>query len=115
MILRGREPYLVYGTPGASGQTETLVQVTNNLLLFGMDLQAAIEAPRFRHAGGVEVLLECGVGDAVCDALARKGHTLSRIPHWDAACGGVEAILLHEGGILMGAADPRRDGVALGL
>lgn len=116
MILKNNKPYLVYGTPGAFGQTQTLVQVTNNLLVFGLDLQESIEIPRFRHTNGLEIFIEHGLEQNVYEELKLRGHHIKMIPHWDATCGGVEAILIHQkNGVLMGAADPRRDGVALGF
>lgn len=116
MIFKDDKPFIVFGTPGAFGQTQTLVQITNNIILFGMDLQEAIEIPRFRHTDGLEILIEYGMEDRVYEELRLKGHDIKMIPHWNAMCGGVEAIMInHKNGALMGAADPRRDGVALGF
>ena len=115
MMLRDGQPYLVYGTPGASGQTQTLVQVTNNLLVHGMDLQDAIEAPRFRHTEGAESLIEFGYEEGTYKELESRGHKLTLLSRWDNDCGGVQAIMIDPATkILMGGADPRRDGVALG-
>jgi gamma-glutamyltranspeptidase/glutathione hydrolase len=81
-----------------------------------MDVQEAIEAPRFRHVQAAESLIEHGFDDSVYNELRRRGHQLTIVPRWDSDCGGVEAILIDQRtGVLAGAADPRRDGVALGF
>ena len=81
----------------------------SNLTDFGMDPQAAIDAPRcFADPEGLSV--ERGYSDAVRADLAAMGHKVS-IP--DIPIGGAQAIQL-EGEILIGASDPRKDGCALG-
>ena len=49
LALRGGEPWLAFGTRGADGQPQTGLQLLNGLLDFGLDLQAAMEAPRWAH------------------------------------------------------------------
>jgi gamma-glutamyltranspeptidase/glutathione hydrolase len=48
MILKGERPFMVLGTPGADGQTQTLLQVIVNTIDFEADVQEAIESPRWR-------------------------------------------------------------------
>jgi gamma-glutamyltranspeptidase/glutathione hydrolase len=75
-----------------------------------MDVQAAIDAPRcFAEHGGLTV--ETGYPDSVAQALADKGHVVKRA---ETPIGGAQAIVLREDGVLEGASDPRKDGIALG-
>ena len=55
------EPWLAFGVMGGAIQAQGHVQVLLNLLEFDMDLQAAIEAPRFRHYDGLRVALEAAL------------------------------------------------------
>ena len=49
MAFRDGRPALLFGTMGGDGQPQTHMQVLSNLIDYGMDLQAAIEAPRWLH------------------------------------------------------------------
>ena len=69
----------VFGTPGGDGQPQTLIQILNNVLLFNMSAQQAVEAPRWR-AFGRRVGVEPGVGAAVRDSLIARGHTVAIQP-----------------------------------
>ena len=77
MALRGGEFAFTLGTPGGDSQPQTILQVVNNHLLFGMTPQQAIEAPRFRAEGGVA--LEHRVPLSVRTQLAGLGHDLRGI------------------------------------
>jgi len=82
-----------------------------NRIDFGMDVQQAGEAPRFRHSGE-EVLLESAFSDAVRSALIKKGH---RVVDGLDAWGGYQGIAIDsKTGVLMGGSDPRKDGLAIG-
>jgi gamma-glutamyltranspeptidase/glutathione hydrolase len=85
--------------------------VLTNLLDFGMDPQAAIDAPRaFAHAG--ELQLERGVPAATAEALAALDHHV--VPAAK-PLGGAQMIMVdHARGVLIGGSDPRKDGIALG-
>ena len=58
MALRENQLAFTLGTPGGDSQTQSLIQIINNLLLFGMTPQEAIEAPRFRSYPGLDVSIE---------------------------------------------------------
>jgi gamma-glutamyltranspeptidase/glutathione hydrolase len=107
----GEEPWLAFGVMGGSIQPQGHVQVLLNLLEFGMDLQDAIDAPRFRHFDGVRVGLEAPIADSVRRALAALGHELVALPPGDA--GGAQAIMRLLRGWAAGS-DPRKDGMAAG-
>jgi gamma-glutamyltranspeptidase / glutathione hydrolase len=114
LVLKDRNPVLAIGTPGGLGQTQFLAQTLAHIFDSGVNLQQAIEAPRWQSeaAGGVE--LESRFSDAVRAQLSAAGYEVKIRGPWEFAFGGVEAIARNETGVFMGAADPRRDGYAIG-
>jgi gamma-glutamyltranspeptidase/glutathione hydrolase len=113
LVLRDGRLALAYATPGGHAQTQTLVQVLNNLAVFAMDVQEAIEAPRFTHEPG-RLLVEARVPRPVRTALARRGHAVGTLPAWSSLVGGAAGVLVHpESGVGQAGADPRRDSYAV--
>ncbi len=116
MVTRDGVPYLVYGVMGGNMQPQGHTQVLANIIDFGLGIQEAGDAARFRHVGGDNggtVLLESGVSDEVVAALEALGHTVERAG--GGAMGGYQAIWINPAtGMLHGGTDPRKDGVALG-
>src|SRR5207302_1953189 len=89
-----------------------MVSFTNSLfelLVFGMDLQDAVDAPRFRHLDGRRVALETPIDDAVRSALRALGHEI--VDERAIAFGGAQAIMRLPHGYAAGS-DPRKDGMA---
>lgn len=116
MVTREGRPWLVYGVMGGNMQPQGHAQVLANLIDFGMNVQEAGDAARFRHIGGADggrVLLESGVTDEVFEALRRLGHDVRRAGGgW---MGGYQAIFIDpQSGVLHGGSDPRKDGLAIG-
>lgn len=107
----GEEPWLAFGVMGGAIQPQGHVQVLLNLLEFGMDLQEAIDAARFRHYAGFQVALEAPIGDAVRDALGTLGHQVVLLVP-DNAGGGQVVMRLPKG--WAAASDRRKDGMAAG-
>jgi gamma-glutamyltranspeptidase/glutathione hydrolase len=108
----GREQaYMSFGLMGGGMQAQGHVQFLLNYFVFGMDLQAAIDAARFRHLDGQRVALEEPIGDAVRAALTAMGHVLIDQP--SGAFGGAQAIVRLPQGFAAGS-DPRKDGMAVG-
>jgi gamma-glutamyltranspeptidase/glutathione hydrolase len=108
----GREQaYMSFGLMGGGVQAQGHVQFLLNYFVFGMDLQAAIDAPRFRHYDGLRVALETPITDAVRDSLKAMGHVLIDQP--PIAFGGAQAIVRLPKGYAA-ASDPRKDGMAVG-
>jgi gamma-glutamyltranspeptidase/glutathione hydrolase len=105
------QPWLSFGVMGGSMQPQGHLQVLLNLLVFGMDLQDAIDAPRFRHLDGLRVALEPAIGDDVRRRLTALGHVI--VPDSNVAFGGAQAILRLPRGYAAGS-DPRKDGMAAG-
>jgi gamma-glutamyltranspeptidase/glutathione hydrolase len=122
-VTRGGKPWLSFGLMGGDMQAQGHAQVLCNMIDFGMDVQEAGDAPRFRHYGSSEptgsrasdggtVVLESGIGPEVRRALEAKGH---RIAEERGGYGGYQAIRIDiEHGVLIGGSDPRKDGAAMG-
>jgi gamma-glutamyltranspeptidase/glutathione hydrolase len=108
----GREQaYMSFGLMGGGVQAQGHVQFLLNHFVFGMDVQAAIDAARFRHYDGQRVALEASIGDAVRSGLTSMGHVLIDQP--PIAFGGAQAIIRLPKGFAAGS-DPRKDGMAVG-
>jgi gamma-glutamyltranspeptidase / glutathione hydrolase len=108
---QGEQPWMSFGVMGGSMQPQGHVQLLLNLLVFGMDPQAAADAPRFRHFEGRRVGLEAPIPDSVRAALTAMGHQVTELPPGSA--GGAQLIIRLERGYVAGS-DPRKDGQAAG-
>jgi gamma-glutamyltranspeptidase/glutathione hydrolase len=123
--MKGK-PWLAFGVMGGDFQPQGHIQILVNLIDFGMNLQEAGDAPRFRHIGSTEpsapqtpmsgggtVFFEPGISPAVRRELEARGH------HFGSGMtsyGGYQAIARDpETGMLSGATESRKDGCALGL
>ncbi len=126
LIMKEGKLFAPYGTPGNDVQPQAMVQLAVNLIDFGLDPQAAIEAPRVASYGfpqtthphpylpGV-VRAEERLPEPVLAELARRGHTVERWPEWSALAGSLCTIVVDEQhGTLTGGADPRRVAYAMG-
>ena len=105
------QPYMSFGLMGGSMQAQGHVQFLLDHLVFGMDVQQAIDAARFRHFDGLHVALESPIGDDVRAALRALGHDV--VPEDSVSFGGAQAIIRLPGGYAAGS-DPRKDGMAVG-
>ena len=109
--------FAVIGTPGSHGIMQTTAQMVLNLIEHGMNVQAAIEAPRVRvDRPGLAVSMEGRIPGEVRAGLEARGHDVQVLPDWTAGVGGGQGIAVDQNeGSLMGGADPRRDGYAIGI
>lgn len=120
LAFRDQRLWLVFGCMGADGQPQIHLQVYSGLLDHGLDLPAAIEAPRWlagRFAIGDprEFLnLEGRIPPETCRALEARGHAINVWGPWDELTGHAHGVMMLENGVKMGVADPRSDGVAVG-
>ncbi len=115
LILKDGRPSIVLGTPGGTGQTQTVAQIIINLFFFGMNIQEAIEAPRWRSETEHELAIENRLPAAVIEELKKRGHEVRLVAAWSPSMGGAEGIVVDsERRVLMAGADPRRDGYAIG-
>jgi gamma-glutamyltranspeptidase / glutathione hydrolase len=111
-VESGREePYMSFGLMGGGMQAQGHVQFLLNHMVFGMDLQAAIDAARFRHLSGLRVAIEAPVGDAVRSTLNGMGHLI--VDERPVSFGGAQAIVRLAKGYAAGS-DSRKDGMAVG-
>src|SRR5207244_13374632 len=114
--LRDGKPVLALGTPGSYGILQTQAQAMVQYLDFGLPLQEAIEAPRARLWDGRRVQVEGRVAPSVAAALRERGHGAEAFLDWTMKVGGMQAVAVDPAtGVMTGAADPRRDGYAVGL
>ena len=114
IALDGSTPLFVFGTPGAHAQVQSNFQIASALIDFGMDVQDAIEAPRWLHETGRALRMEARFPEDVRRALGGKGHEIELLAEWDDVTGGAQAIAVGENGVFAAGADPRREGVAAG-
>jgi len=117
MILRHGQPWLCYGVMGADMQAQGHVQVALNMIDFDMNVQEALEAPRYRTLGGRLVALERAIPHPVRRALEAMGHELlpyGEIPPGTPYGGGQAILIDHTRGVLQGGSDHRKDGCAIG-
>lgn len=133
LVMKGGSPRMVFGTPGGNVQPQAMLQVLLNVYLFGMDVQQAIDAPRFvtiavpnegtrsgffargnaNRTGSV--YLEASIGEPVAEALAERGHNVNWWGDHTWVGGGVCAVVVDpKRGLLRGGADPRRATCAIG-
>ncbi len=120
MALRDGRPVLLFGSMGGEGQPQTQATVLTRIVDVGLDVQAAIDAPRWRHGrrwgeARPAVALEGRISEATAAELRRRGHDVERVGPWSSEMGHAQAIAIdRDAGVLSGGADPRSDGSALG-
>lgn len=120
MLLKDNKPYLVYGTMGGEGQPQTQAAIVTRIVDFGMTPQDAINAPRWLHgrtwgASSNNLKVEGRIPNDVIHSLKLRGHDVQTVDDYTDTMGHAGAILIdtnhHR---LMGATDPRGDGLAAG-
>ena len=125
LLMKDGRALMPFGCPGEDAQCQAMVQVVCNLVDFGMNTQAAIEAPRVisrsfpwtfhPHAYEPGVLtVEGRIPEEIRDGLARRGHVIRELPDFSPAAAGVCAVRRLDTGALEGGADPRRESYAAG-
>ncbi len=125
MVFKDGHLVLVCGTPGADTQVQTNLQVITHVLEFGMTVAEAVEAPRWRHLQSPTestvphvcddaLTLEARFPEDIVDGLRQRGHPVQLLGPWDGTGSEVMIQVDPSTGTLAGAADPRRDGYAIG-
>lgn len=119
MALRENRPWLVFGTMGADGQPQTQAQVLTSIIDSGIDVQWAIDRPRwllgrFLLGDPEETLaIEAGFPRQTIEGLRKLDHAVRVVPTRSEVMGHAQAIRITDEGF-RGAADPRSDGLAAG-
>jgi len=114
LLFQGRQLLLSFGVMGGFMQPQGQVQVVCNLLDFGMDVQQALDAPRFRWDGGNRVAFETGLSHQARLGLEKLGHSVITNAAPEAMGGGQIIRIDPDTGVLQGGSDPRKDGCAVG-
>ncbi|MGJ8662381.1 MAG: gamma-glutamyltransferase [Marinicella sp.] len=121
-ITKDDKPWMSFGLMGGAMQPQGHAQIVINMIDFGMDVQAAGDAPRIHHTGSSEptgevmqdggiLNLETGFSYETIRALMRMGH---KIQFANGPYGGYQAIMKAPNGVYWGASESRKDGHAAG-
>ena len=113
IVLKDGFPYLILGSPGGSTILTVVLQVVLNCIDFKMDIQEAINQPRFHHQWLPDRIdyEEFGMTTDIKENLEKRGHKIGQVK----SLGRVEGILIDkENNIIFGATDPRGFGSAEG-
>jgi len=122
LVMKDGQPYAILGSPGADDQVMRTMQTLINVIDFGMNIQQAIEAPRwssrsfpaspFPHTMYPgDLAVEARIPEATRQALVARGHKLRVAPAW--SLGSNAAIIIDvKTGVLSAGADPRVEAYA---
>ncbi len=111
MLMKDGVPWVSFGVMGGDMQAQGHAQVVSNLIDFGMNIQEAGEAPRFRDSGNGLALESAFSADARAGLTARGHRLIDSRGVW----GGFQGILIDpKTRVLMAGSDPRKDGMAAG-
>jgi gamma-glutamyltranspeptidase/glutathione hydrolase len=115
-FMRKGDISIAFGIVGGFNQAQAHAQFVSNIVDFDMNIQAALDAPRFgkRTFTGCDVPIEGGFPSAVFEGLSSKGHLLEIAPRYSQQMGRGNAVM-HDSssGVNFGASDPRADGQAV--
>src|SRR5262245_37313869 len=125
IVLRQGQPYMTLGTPGGDSQPQSGLQVFTNMIDFGLDVQEAVEAPRFwgwsfpqspwphrSYANSLQV--EARLSRDVVATLDARGHQVEVVGPWGVTNGSALIDVNPDVGVYQGGADPRLESVMLG-
>ncbi|HTT22530.1 MAG TPA: gamma-glutamyltransferase [Candidatus Sulfotelmatobacter sp.] len=122
LVMKDGQPFAILGSPGGDDQVMRTMQTLVNMIDFGMNIQQAIEAPRwssrsfpaspFPHTMYPgDMAVESRIPEATRQALVAKGHKLRVTPAWSLGSNGGIVINIRTG-VLSAGADPRVDAYA---
>jgi len=119
--FRNDRLWSVVGCMGADGQPQIHLQTYINLIDFGLDIQQALESPRWlsgRFGLGEPrdtLHIEARFPKATIDTLEQRGHLVDRWDNWNELAGHAHGIVIDpQSGMRLGGSDPRSDGAAIG-
>lgn len=119
IIFHQGQPFLVLGSPGGTRIFSSLTQIILNIIEFGLELDEAIEAPRFFsysvNGKARPLFVESRIPSVTLDKLRQWGHEITIREAYDKYFGGAQGILiLPQRRGIYGGADSRRDGTGDG-
>jgi gamma-glutamyltranspeptidase / glutathione hydrolase len=124
LVFRDNRLLMALGSPGADVQVQAILQVLLNIVLFNMDCQQAVEAPRFAtysHPNSFEphvyepgvLRVESTIPPDTLQQLEELGHKVIVWPPYAWQAGGIGVIVVDEQGMIYAGADPRRENYSL--
>tara|TARA_Y100000588_G_C14280682_1_gene936979 strand:- start:7476 stop:9110 length:1635 start_codon:yes stop_codon:yes gene_type:complete len=122
LLCREGQHWTAIGTPGGDRQVQWDVQVISNMIDHGMDVQQAVESPRWVSWPGTDPAFidiplqfryENRFDPGVIVEMKRRGHLVDAMTEWGGG-GALQVIARDDTGVLHGGCDPRSGGVALG-
>ena len=114
-LLKDGKPFAVLGSPGGIRIISSVAQVISKLVDHGMGLEEAVGSPRMGDDQTAELIYESRISRQTAVQLAAMGHRMKTYPQWDRIMGAVNGVQYLPDGTIAGAADPRRDGLAMGV
>jgi gamma-glutamyltranspeptidase/glutathione hydrolase len=125
IVFKDGKYFMSYSTPGGDMQAQALVQVFLNMTVFGMDIQEAINAPRFYDISSPEsfaphdsfpgtIRLEGDLYESAAEGLISYGYNVQQDEMWNKDFGAVGAILVLPDGTIYAGSDPREETTAGG-
>lgn len=114
VMLKDGKPLLTAGSPGANRIITAMANIVIQVVDFQQELGPAILAPRFHNSNLSQTEFESRFPAESIKALEALGHKIGVKGEFDLYFGGAQGVMLLPDGKLAGAADPRRDGVAVG-
>jgi gamma-glutamyltranspeptidase/glutathione hydrolase len=115
-FMQRGEDRIAFGIMGGYNQAQAHAQFVSDVVDYGMDIQAAMESPRFTKMtfNGCDVMMEDRIPEEARKALAARGHTLELHGDYTKDMGGGQAVMRDlKTGVNYGASDPRKDGEAV--
>jgi gamma-glutamyltranspeptidase len=121
MAFQNDRPSIIFGSMGGDGQPQFHQQVYVNLLNYGLNIQAAIDAPRWVHGRALlddvdGLHVESRFPAETLRRLAELRHVVNPVGPYNPLMGWAQGIVINQSnGLLMGGSDPRADSAALGF
>lgn len=115
-LMEKDERHIAFGIMGGLNQAQAHAQFVSRVVDHGMNVQQALEAPRFTRTtfGGCGVLIENRIPAAEIRTLQRWKHEVKAVGAYSNQMGGGQAVEWnHRTGVKAGASSPRKDGAAI--
>ena len=115
-LMEKGSQHIGFGIMRGGNQAQAHAQFVSNVADHNMNIQAALEAPRFtrQYLGGCEVLIESRVPADTIKELRERGHSVDLRGEYSGLMGGGQAVMLDDStGVHFGASSPRKDGAAI--